>query len=179
MKVQETPTALGHSRRDLAPMPDATGPAAPVGQTAAAETKTAADAVHLVCFLLGDEELAVPVGRVIEVVRGTDLSPVGEDAGYLAGMLPYRTETIPVVNLRHWLNKSPSEVETISRVVVVSQGTRLIGLAVDDVTQVLRGDRRFWQKPSGDGPRQRFLAGYYTGDERRIPILECDHLPGL
>jgi chemotaxis signal transduction protein len=164
---------------DMAPLQDAAGPVAPVGQTATADAQAAANAVHLVCFLLGDEELSVPVGRVIEVVRGTDLNPVGDNTGYLAGMLPYRTETIPVVNLRQWLNIPSPDIDLIPRVVVVSQGTRLIGLAVDDVTQVLRGDRRFWQEPSGDSPRRRFLAGYYTEDKRRIPILECDHLPGM
>ncbi|MDD4052877.1 MAG: chemotaxis protein CheW [candidate division Zixibacteria bacterium] len=157
----------------------AQGHSAAIGQTATADSQAAANAVHLVCFLLGDEELAVPVDRVIEVVRGTDLNPIVDNTRYLAGMLPYRTETIPVVDLRQWLNVPPSDVDVVSRVVVVSQGTKLIGLAVDDVTQVLRGDRRFWQEPSGDSPRQRFLAGYYTEDERRIPILECDHLPGI
>jgi purine-binding chemotaxis protein CheW len=128
---------------------------------------------------LEDEELAVPVGRVVEVVRGTDINPIADNSRYLAGMLAYRTETIPVVDLRRWLNKPPADVEAVSRVIVVAQGRKLIGLAVDEVTQVLRGERRFWQESSGDSPRPQSVAGYYAGEERRIPILECDHLPGV
>jgi hypothetical protein len=55
----------------------------------------------------------------------------------------------------------------------------LFGLAVDEVTQVLRGDRhRLLEPAAGDG-RRRFLAGYYDDDGRRIPVLECRHLPEL
>jgi purine-binding chemotaxis protein CheW len=179
MKKRKNQATIGPDQNQISALPDTAAPASLSTRTATAEVPTAADTLHLVCFLLGNEEMAVPVDRVIEVVRGTGLNPITGSTRYLAGMLPYRTETIPVIHLKQWLDIPSPEAGAVPRVVVVSQGGKLVGLAVDEVTQVLRGERRFWQEPSGDTPRQHFLAGYYTEDERRIPILECNHLPGL
>lgn len=176
MKSPQNKAIVGGNRSEI---PSQNGPSSFSPPAITAEAQAPADTIHLVCFLLGDEELAVPVDRVIEVVKGDGLSPITDSSRYLAGMLPYRTETIPVIRLKQWLDIASAQTDAVHRVVIVSQGEKLIGLAVDEITQVLRGNRRFWQTPSDHDPRQRFVAGYYTDDERRIPILECNHLPGL
>lgn len=146
-------------------------------QTAMTVAPATVDILHLVCFQLAGEEMAVPVDAVVEVVRGGGVNPIADSSRYLAGMMSYRSETIPVIHLKRWLDTSAVEEAAGSRVIVMTRGDKLFGLAVDEVTQVLRGYRRRLEEPMAGDPRQRFLAGYYADDDRRIPILECHHLP--
>lgn len=176
MNRRKNPTSAKSRQQGTVPA-TAAATASPSLQITPTLASPAVDTLHLVCFRLDGEEMAVPVEAVVEVVRGTAVNPVSDGRRYLAGMMPYRTEIIPVVHLKQWLDIAAAETDVIPRVIVMVREGRPFGLAVDEVTQVLRGDRRRWQEPVAGDPRQRFLAGYYDEDGRRIPILEYRHLP--
>lgn len=177
MNRKKHSTADDRNRTQTATPPVAAAAMVVSPPTAMSVAPAAVDILHLVCFQLAGEEMAVPVDAVVEVVRGSGVNPIADSSRYLAGMMSYRSETIPVIHLKRWLDTAAAEGAAGSRVIVMTRGDKLFGLAVDEVTQVLRGYRRRLQEPVTGDPRQQFLAGYYADDDRRIPILECHHLP--
>jgi purine-binding chemotaxis protein CheW len=92
-------------------------------------------------FQLGNEEFAIPVLRVREIMGIQEITAVPQTPDYVKGVLNLRGKVIPVVDLR--LKFSLPEIEYTQRTsIIVAQiesQTRklLIGIIVDGVSEVL------------------------------------------
>ena len=92
-------------------------------------------------FELGNEEFAIQVLRVREIMGIQEITAVPHTPGYVKGVINLRGRVIPVVDLR--LKFGLPEVEYTQRTcIIVAQienpGTRLlIGIIVDGVSEVL------------------------------------------
>jgi len=103
------------------------------------EEKKATEAQeHLVSFLLANEEYAVDVRLVQEIIRVTEVTPVPRAPEAIKGVINLRGRIIPVVDLKRRLGLGEVEATRLARVVVVKLRERLIGLLVDGTSQVLK-----------------------------------------
>jgi purine-binding chemotaxis protein CheW len=89
--------------------------------------------VH-VRVLAGGEHYAIPVDSVLEIAEHSQISEVPGAPAEVLGVRNLRGQVIPVIDLATSLGlQSSSEKE---RIVVVDDGGRLAGLAVDAVVDV-------------------------------------------
>jgi purine-binding chemotaxis protein CheW len=91
---------------------------------------------QLVVFSLGNEEYALPIGRVHEIIRYTEPRTVASDAEWIRGVIGLRGKIIPIFDLaaRMALPKVSSEP---GKIVIVESATGQVGIMVDEVEEVL------------------------------------------
>jgi len=120
----------------------------------------------------GDAVYALPLARVLEVLHAPQHSLTWFDG---RAVLDRKSHTLPLVDLRQWLNIDAPKTELLT-VVVLQVGESRMGLIVDQV----RGREEVVIKPL---PRVlRGLPGYagatLIGDGRLALILDVDGLKG-
>ena len=101
------------------------------------ETHDSSPQVHLVTFTLEKEEFAVDIDRVQEIIRVGQITPVPNTPEFIDGVINLRGKVIPVFNLRRRLNLADGELTKHSRIMIVETKTRVLGMLVDAVQQVL------------------------------------------
>jgi purine-binding chemotaxis protein CheW len=91
---------------------------------------------QLVVFSLGDEEYALPIGAVHEIIRYTEPRTVASDDAWIRGVIGLRGKIIPIFDLaaRMALGGAGSEP---GKIVIVETGTGQVGVMVDEVEEVL------------------------------------------
>lgn len=92
-------------------------------------------------FHLGNEEFAIQVLRVREIMGVQEITAVPQTPGYVKGVINLRGKVIPVVDLR--LKFGLPELEYTARTCIIvvqiesDSGRMMIGVIVDAVSEVL------------------------------------------
>ena len=108
---------------------------------ASAPVKTDQRAGKYLSFHLGNEEFAIQVLRVREIMGVQEITAVPQTPAYVKGVINLRGKVIPVVDLR--LKFSLPEIEYTARACIIvvqiesEGGHLLIGVIVDAVSEVL------------------------------------------
>lgn len=100
------------------------------------EHHTREDVVPYVSFLVGDEEYIVDIDLVREIIKKVRITSLPKSAAFVEGIVDLRGAIIPVVNLRYKLNLPVDGPE--QNIIIVESRTRLVGLIVDRVEEVIR-----------------------------------------
>jgi purine-binding chemotaxis protein CheW len=95
--------------------------------------------MHLVSFLLNREEFDLDISQFQEIIKLSGWTRVPNAPRYVKGVINLRGRIIPVVDpkLKMGLQESPLDSRD-ARIIIVEAGGRVIGMAVDSVSQVLR-----------------------------------------
>lgn len=94
--------------------------------------------VELIGFMLSDEEYALDILEVREIVRPRRITPVPRTEDYLRGVITLRGVIVPVFDLRLRLGLGEALEGPNTKIIVVYRGEECAGLIVDSITQVMR-----------------------------------------
>ncbi len=94
--------------------------------------------VELLGFMLSDEQYALDILEIKEIVRLHAITPVPRSAPWLKGIVTLRGVIVPIFDLRSRLGLVEIEYGPESRIIVVYRGEEFAGLIVDRITQVIR-----------------------------------------
>lgn len=97
--------------------------------------------VQLCAFRAGDEELAVDIMRVQEIIPPLPITKVPRAPKAIEGVVNLRGAIVPVVDVRKQLGLGEPTTPPRPRLVVCRVGPHLLGLKVDGVSSVFRVDR--------------------------------------
>jgi purine-binding chemotaxis protein CheW len=97
----------------------------------------AAEEAQWVTFRLGQEEYAVPVADVQEILRVPAITPVPASPAFVEGVVNLRGRIVPIIDLAVRLGLPPGQEGRSRRVIVSHAGPSAVGLLVDVVTDVL------------------------------------------
>ena len=89
-----------------------------------------------VTFHLGDEIYGIDVLQVQEVLRITEISPVPGSPDYVLGIINLRGNVVTVIDARNRFGLPPKEIDDASRIIVVDAFEKVVGLLVDNVSEV-------------------------------------------
>jgi purine-binding chemotaxis protein CheW len=92
---------------------------------------------QLVVFSLGEEEYALPISDVHEIIRYTEPRSVASSVGWVRGVISLRGKIVPVYDLSARLGDGRSDEASKQKIVIVESDDRIAGIIVDDVTEVL------------------------------------------
>jgi purine-binding chemotaxis protein CheW len=119
-----------------------------VGRTSvlSGRTETPLEAEHkggtarhtLVVFGLDDRDFALPIEDIAEVVPIVLITPVPEVPPWVEGVINLRGRVIPIVDLRKRLAIEPRPHTLNTPILIAEQGTRKLGLIVDEIRDVVR-----------------------------------------
>ncbi len=107
-------------------------------EEAAAAERRAVNEEQFVVFHLQDEEYALTIQSVKEIIRPPEIVRVPRAPSYVEGVINIRGDILPVINLRRKLNLPAGEKDDRSRIVVVDMHGISTGLVVDAVREVRR-----------------------------------------
>jgi len=72
----------------------------------------------LLTFLLGQEYFAVNVTKVLEVLEKQQITRVPQTPAYILGILNFRGEILPVVDMRQKFNLQSQDIEAKNNIIV-------------------------------------------------------------
>ncbi len=114
-------------------------------------------------FFLGNEEYALDIEAVSELIKPRSLTELPYVPAYICGIITLRGEVIPVVDLKLRLGMAHDDRcdLNLQRIVVCEGREQRVGLLVDRVSQVVRLSADEIEKPhlAGDDPATAFIQG--------------------
>ena len=139
-----------------------------MSSTKAADSLAAAVAAQLVVFSLGDEEYALPITDVQEIIRFVEPRAVAADAPWIRGVISLRGKIIPVCDLASRLGL-PGDEERRANIVIVETANGTAGVIVDEVQEVLTVDES--QLDAIPSAGTDFIEGVAKIDDRLVVLL--------
>ena len=96
------------------------------------------DIVQLVGFIIGEEEYAVPILTIQEIIKPIGWTRVPQTPNYVLGVFNLRGSVIPLIDLRLKFGLSPKKQDDETRFIVMKQGDDVAGFVIDRLTMALR-----------------------------------------
>lgn len=126
---------------------------------------------QLVVFSLGDEEYALPITRVQEIIRHVEPRSVASHDPAIRGVISLRGKIVPVCDLGARLGLA-TQVGEASKIVIVETGSGTAGVIVDEVEEVLTiGESQVDPAP---GAGADFIEAICKLNDRLIVLLNPD-----
>ena len=100
---------------------------------------TTARAGQYLTFRLGHEEYGVEILKVQEIKGYSAITPIPSAPAFLKGVMNLRGTIVPVVDLRSRFGMAAADYTPFTVIIVVTVGSRVMGLVVDAVSDVLAG----------------------------------------
>jgi purine-binding chemotaxis protein CheW len=133
-----------------------------------------------VLFRVGDADYVVPAADVVQMETFERATRVPGTAPHVAGLVQIRGRVVPVVDTRARFGLAPAAPTLDTRVVVVKDGDREVGLLVDRARDVVHIDAdRFEAPPSvvADGARG-FVRSVAQSGERLVMLVDVGKVIG-
>ncbi len=129
--------------------------------------------IQVVTFKIGEEEFAVDILDVKEIIRMMQITPVPNSEHYIEGVLNLRGNVIPVVGLRKRFSFDDIAITSETRIIVMGFEQGVVGFLVDSVSEVLYLDRERISDPPAvvAGIGSDYIKGVAKMEEGRLLIL--------
>jgi purine-binding chemotaxis protein CheW len=118
----------------------------------AREQTRSATMLEVVAFRVGGERYAVPIGKVDEILEIKGLCPLLGAPRHVLGALVARSRVLPVLDLRQVLGLKGGGMSDLTKVVALTEGEELFGVAVEEVEGKLELPRPDESAQSPTGP---------------------------
>ncbi|TGL44665.1 chemotaxis protein CheW [Leptospira perdikensis] len=145
----------------------------------AKETSSANQFIHeqYIIFNLGDEEYAIPITIVEEIVKITNLIRVPQSKSFFAGIMDIRGKVVRMIDLAKRLNIK-NITETADRAIVINVSGKSIGVIVDKVSHVVHfpANQVDPPPPSVKGISSRYITGVGKKDNRFIILIDIEKI---
>ena len=140
------------------------------------ESKDVRQEVQLACFRVGPELYALDIMRIKEIIRPQKLTPVPKAPSFIEGVINLRGAVIPVADLRKRFDQPINDASRKNRIVICSLAGKIIGLLVDEVTEVKRfGRHEIAPAPQFiKGPQADYFLGVARRDDDLILLINLE-----
>ncbi|MEJ2573770.1 MAG: chemotaxis protein CheW [Gammaproteobacteria bacterium] len=147
--------------------------------SASQQEKEVTDSVsQWVTFRLGEEKYGIDVLQVQEVLRVTEISPVPGAPDYVLGIINLRGNVVTVVDARSRFGLPPQDADDASRIIVVDAFEKVVGLLVDNVSEVVYvPNSQIEMAPNvGTDESRKFVSGVFNRDSELLIMLDLAKL---
>ena len=136
------------------------------------------DEVQFAVFKAGGEEYAIDIMRIIEIIRPMKVTRVPKSPEFIRGIINLRGRVVPVLDVRERFGLGVKDEDKRTRVVIVRFESRIVGLVVDEVTEVpcLSREEVDEAPDTVKGAGAEYLSGVGKVGDRLIIILDTGKL---
>lgn len=129
-------------------------------------------------FLLDGQEYGIALHCVQEIRSYQAPTRLAGAAAFVLGVIDLRGEVVPMLDLRLRLGLPAAEFDAFTVVIVVSLGTRRIGVVADRVNDVVElAPQQIRAMPAmKGGADQRHLVAIASLDERAVVLMDIESL---
>jgi purine-binding chemotaxis protein CheW len=107
-------------------------------EDASAKEDLDAASVELLCFRVANEEYAISIMNIKEIIKPREVTEVPRVPAFVRGILSLRGNIIPIFDMRVRLGLPVAQASERERIVVVKRLSGFCGVLVDQVVQVVR-----------------------------------------
>jgi len=131
-----------------------------------------------VVFCLGETRFAVPILQALRIVRLTPITRVPNAPPFLEGVVTYRGQAVPIIDLHKRLALPIVEYVYAARILVVELGSQIIGMLVDMVVDILHLPKDVIQPPPEmvADVNGVYLTGVAQHDGQMVVILDLSRV---
>ena len=133
---------------------------------------------ELIAFRIGGQEFCVNIMSVREIRGWTPATPMPHAPSYVLGMINLRGVVLPIVDMSLRLGMKPAE-PTVRHVIIVAQvGSRVVGLLVDAVSDILTvTDENVQPTPDiANDAEKAYARGIFAIEGRMICLIDLHSL---
>lgn len=134
--------------------------------------------IQVACFRLGDDIYAADIMRIKEIIRPMKMTTLPKAPGFVEGVINLRGAVIPVVDLRSRFDFPRRPNDQSTRLLIVKVASQLLGLVVDDVTEVITVPVKDIKPPPqvATGIGATYLVGVCLVKENMVMLLNLDRI---
>ncbi len=96
------------------------------------------EVIQLVGFIIGDEEYAIPILDIQEIIKPIEYTRIPSTPDYVLGAFNLRGNVIPLIDLRMKFNLPKKEPDETTRYIVMKDGDSIAGFVIDKLTEAIR-----------------------------------------
>ena len=138
-------------------------------------TDTASSAhTEYLSFRIDENEYSVEIMSVREIRGWTRTTSLPHAPPFVRGVINLRGTVLPVVDLAVRLGLEASEPQERNVIIVVDVGSRVMGLRVDAVSDILSFSDDQLQPPPDMTSKSRFVRALTILDDRMVRILDLE-----
>ena len=133
--------------------------------------------VQLVGFMVGNEEFAVPILNIQEIIKPISSTRVPSTPSYVVGVFNLRGTVIPLLDLRQKFGLQNQKQNEDTRFIVIRNDEEVIGFVIDKLTEALRlKEKHIDPAPDSFGDGENHIYGVGKKEDKIITILKVDAL---
>lgn len=92
---------------------------------------------QIIVFRVGKEDYGLEIEKVQEVIRMKAIKKLPRSPHFVLGVMNLRGNIIPIIGLRQKFGLEESPYNEFTRIVVVNDSGKLVGMVVDEVNRVI------------------------------------------
>ncbi|WP_419258699.1 chemotaxis protein CheW [Campylobacter fetus] len=132
---------------------------------------------QLVGFIVGEEEFAIPILYIKEIIKPIEYTRVPSVPDYVLGVFNLRGNVIPLIDLRIKFNLNPSKMTVNTRYIVMKDDDNIAGFVIDRLTEAIRINKdRIDQPPETLAKDKGMIQGIGKRDNNILTILKVEAL---
>jgi purine-binding chemotaxis protein CheW len=135
------------------------------------------DVVQLVGFIVGEEEFAIPILSIQEIIKPISCTRVPQTPTYILGVFNLRGSVIPLIDLRARFGLTPQKHSEETRFIVMKSGDDVAGFVIDRLTEAIRMPKRdIGPAPETVSEAETMIDGVGKQSDRIVTILKVHKL---
>ncbi len=146
-------------------------------QQKVAPLKKDEDTLQVVGFNVGDEEFAVSILNIQEIIKPIDYTRVPGTPGYVLGVFNLRGNVLPLISLRLNFGLSSSRYTDDTRFIVIKNGALILGFVIDKLTQAfILKESEIDHTLDVQSEQEGLIYGIGKREDKIITILKAEGL---
>jgi purine-binding chemotaxis protein CheW len=146
-------------------------------QNGNAEAENLDDIVQLVGFIVGDEELTVPILSIQEIIKPIEFTRVPRTPDYVLGVFNLRGSVIPLIDLRIKFGLPRIKQNDDARYIVMKSNDEVAGFVIDRLTEAIRLNKtEISPAPDQGSDSNSLIDGIGRKENRILTILKVNKL---
>ncbi len=135
------------------------------------------DVVQLVGFIIGNEEYAIPILSIQEIIKPIEYTRVPQVPDYVMGVFNLRGDVIPLIDLRKKFNLESVKHSEDTRYIVLKGEENIAGFVIDRLTEAIRIKKdRIDPPPETIHSETGMIYGVGKRDDSMLTILKVEAL---
>ncbi len=142
------------------------------------ELKNLQNSLQIICFKIGQEEYGVDILQVEEIYKLPKITKLPKAEEYIMGVIDFRGRVLPIVDLSKKFGIKSIGNSDDQRAIIVEIHGKLVGLAIDSVSHVVKVDTNDIEPPPPvvKGISGKYIVGIAKLQEGFVVILDITQI---
>lgn len=137
--------------------------------------------MQFLLFSLGNDRYGLDTRRVVRVLPQLDLKELPQVPAWVAGLMNYRGQSVPVIDLAMLACGTASQLNLDTRVVLVDYRDitgkmHALGLLAEQASDIRHFSPEDFQPPGVDNPGAPYLGQVAASDGSMVQLVDVDAL---